>query len=240
MVIEGTDNPYTPTPFLFPAPIGREGKEFPSLDGEPIHPHRVVKAFLSQMKIMDPNLLAHSRSVARYALLTARGLQFRPEQERKVFYSSLLHDLGMMTVDRQILEKKGSLTFEEWQMIQTHPVNAERILSAFPCFRDITPIIRHHHEWYNGMGYPDGLMGENIPFLSRLISVADAFDAMTHDRPYREALSVHDALHIIEEDSGRQFDPKLTGLFVTVILDDLQKRRVREEVRTKGLDMILK
>lgn len=195
--------------------------------GEVIRPHHVIRSFLAQMKIVDPSLLAHSRSVTYYTLLMARAIGLTHEDERKLLYSSLLHDLGQMCIDRRIIEKRERLTPEDWEVIRVHPLSSEKILSPFPCFLEITPIVRHHHERYDGTGYPDGLKGDEIPFMSRLITLTDAFVAMTSERPYRAALMISDALEIIEERKEKQFDPKLAGLFIAVVIETLKRRRER-------------
>ncbi|RLB07400.1 MAG: hypothetical protein DRG50_02985 [Deltaproteobacteria bacterium] len=189
---------------------------------ESIHQHLAIKSFLTQMEILDPALLEHSRLVTHYTLLMGRSLGFTSDDERKLLHSSLLHDLGKMGIDRQIIEKKGKLTPQEWELIRAHPLNSVKILSIFPYFRDIIPIVKHHHEWYDGTGYPDGLMGEEIPLMSRMIMVADAFVAMTSDRPYRAALTINEAVGIIRKNKGRQFDPKLVHLFITVVSEELK------------------
>jgi len=198
-----------------------------------IHPHQVIRAFLSQMKILDPALLKHTRSVTYYTLLMARNLNFTPQDERELVYSALLHDLGQTGIDRRIIEKRERLTPKEWEVIRAHPINSVKILSSFPCFLDISPVIRHHHERFDGTGYPDGLKGEQIPLMSRLIAVVDAFVAMTNDRPYRGALMISDALETIEENKEKQFDPKIANLFIAVVVENLKRRAVRERPAQK-------
>jgi len=188
----------------------------------------VIEAYLTQMELFDPALLQQSRSVTQYALLIARRHEFTPEDERKLEHSSLLHDLGMMCIDRRIITKRGKLTSRESQRIRTHPLDAVRILSTFRFFEDVIPIIKHHHEWYDGTGYPDRLVGEEIPLMSRIIMIADAFVAMTSERPYRAALTVNEALGIINENQGTQFDPTLVPLFNTVVAEDLPSSSLSE------------
>jgi len=200
-----------------------------------IHPHLVIRSFLTQMRILDPALLTHSRSVTYYDLVIAQALSLGPEEKKRLLYSSLLHDIGQMGIDRRIIEKREHLHPKEWDVIRAHPLNSERILSVFPCFSEIVPIIRHHHERYDGTGYPDGLVGKEIPFMSRLLAVADAFVAMTSIRPYRAALMISDALTIIEESKGKQFDPRLVDLFITVVVQNLKRRGTRGK-RTASQD----
>ena len=122
-----------------------------------------------------------------------------------------------MRIDTNI---SGNLTPEERKIINAHSLNSAKVLSVFPYFHDIIPVVRHHHEWYDGTGYPDRLIGENIPFMSRIIMIADAFVAMTSDRPYRDALTTDEALSEIEKNKGIQFDPNLINFFTIVFLED--------------------
>ena len=199
-----------------------------------LHPHQVIRAFLSQMKIMDPALLEHTRSVTHYTLLMARDLNLPKRDRRKLLYSALLHDLGKIGIDQRIMEKREKLTPQEWEIIRAHPINSVKILSSFPCFLDISPIIRHHHERFDGTGYPDGLTGEQIPFKSRLIAVIDSFDAMINNRPYQGAVGISDALETIDANKGKQFDPKLADLFTAVVVENLKQRAVRERTAPKA------
>ena len=185
-----------------------------------IYRQTVIKSFLTQMEIFDPGLLKHSRLVTHYTFLMAQSLRFTPADEIELLHSSLLYDLGMMGIDRRIQEKKGKLTPQEWKVIHVHPQNAGKILSVFPFLRKVIPIFRHHHEWCDGTGYPDGLMGEEIPFMSRITMIADAFVAMTSDRPYRPSLTTDEALEVIEKNKGVQFDPRLVPLVTTVVSEE--------------------
>ncbi len=189
-----------------------------------IHQQAVIMSFLTQMEIFDPALLKQCRSVAHYTVLMAQSLEFAPEEENKLLNSSLLYDLGMIGIDRRIREKRGNLTPQEWEIIRAHPLNGVKILSHFPFFCEILPVVMHHHEWYDGTGYPDSLMGEDIPLLSRIIMIVDAFVALTTDRPYRAALTINKALDVIRYNKGRQFDPKLIYPFIKVVSEDFYRR----------------
>jgi putative nucleotidyltransferase with HDIG domain len=185
-----------------------------------IHQQTVITSFLTQMEIFDPALLKHLRMVAHYTQLMARSLEFTPEDKNKLLNSTLLYDVGMMGVDRRIKEKKDKLNSQEWEIIRAHPLNGVKILSLFSFLREILPIIMHHHEWYDGTGYPEGLMGKDIPLMSRIIMIADAFVALTNDRPYRAALPTNKALGIIKRNKRRQFDPQLVPHFINVVKED--------------------
>ena len=194
-----------------------------------IYRQTVIKSFLTQMEIFDPGLLRHSHLVTHYTFLMAQSLGFTSADEIKLLHSSLLYDLGMMGIDRRIQEKKGKLTPQEWKVIHVHPQNAVKILSVFPFLREVIPIVRHHHEWYDGTGYPDGLIGEHIPLISRIIMIADAFVALISDRPYRPSLTTDEALEVIEKNSGIQFDPTLIPLFTILVSEDLKSSSLQME-----------
>ena len=178
---------------------------------------RAIQSYLMQMEILDPLLLLHSWSVAQYTELMAERLGFTENDKRKLQHSSLVHDLGMLAIQREILEKPGNLTSDEWKFIKAHPLHAVYILSLISSCREIIPIVKHHHEWYDGTGYPEGRKGNDIPLMSRIITLADSFVAMTSDRPYRNPWSTDMALFLIQRSSGVQFDPKLVAPFIEAI-----------------------
>ncbi|MGQ9497575.1 MAG: HD-GYP domain-containing protein [Desulfotomaculales bacterium] len=131
-----------------------------------------------------------------------------------------LHDIGKIGVPEAILDKPGPLTGEEWAIVKRHPVIGAEILSHVESFQTIVLVIRHHHERWDGKGYPDGLAGEKIPLLSRVIAVADAFDAITSDRSYRPRRSVPEALAEIERCAGTQFDPRVVQVFLALMREE--------------------
>jgi HD-GYP domain-containing protein (c-di-GMP phosphodiesterase class II) len=134
-----------------------------------------------------------------------------------IVYGGLLHDVGKIGVPESVLTKPGPLDEDEWELMRRHPEIGERICAPLAAFSAFGPIIRHHHERWDGLGYPDGLRGEAIPIGARIVGMVDAFDAITHDRTYRLARSVADALGEIVRLAGRQFDPELTPLLVEEI-----------------------
>jgi len=185
-----------------------------------MYEERAIGSYLSQTKVLDERLLEHSRSVAGYVQIMSGGLGFGPDETRKLERSSLLHDLGMLGVEREIRDKPGMLTPGEWAVVKSHPVGSAKVISFIPGLREIMPIVRHHHEWYDGTGYPDGLRGDRIPLLSRIISIADSYDAMTHDRPYRAAMSHEEVLKTLYDRSAIQFDPELLEIFIGGVLEN--------------------
>lgn len=170
-------------------------------------------AFLKAVDFYDPYTKGHSERVSYYATSLAKIIG-KEEIINDIFLASALHDIGKLSIPQSILLKKERLTEEEFEKIKEHPVKGEELVKAFEGFEKIGKIIRHHHERYDGKGYPDGLTGEEIPFESRIITVVDAFDAMTTARPYRNALSVNMATKELIENKGKQFDPQLTDEFI--------------------------
>ena len=143
-----------------------------------------------------------------------------------VVFGALMHDIGNLGVPETILRKPGPLTDEESAAMRRHPVIGENICRSFPSSRDFAAIVRHHHERWDGFGYPDRLRGTDIPIGARIVGLVDAFDAMVHDRPYRPALQVESALLEILGEAGRQFDPDLVPLFIEVV-DPVVQARLR-------------
>ena len=129
-----------------------------------------------------------------------------------------MHDIGKIIVPRSILNKTGKLTREEYEIVKRHTLKGYEILMEVDGMEEIAKIVKHHHERWDGNGYPDGLREEQIPFESRILAITDAFDAMTSARPYRAPLSVEEALKEISENGGTQFDPNLARIFVQMIM----------------------
>lgn len=165
----------------------------------------------------NPGTQYHSRQVTKYTLLISDKLKLPQEEREKVARAASLHDIGKIGIPDPILTKPGSLNDEEWAQIEQHPARGAEILSPLEFLSEVLPLIRHHHERYKGSGYPDRLKGEDISLGTRIISVADAFEAMVSERPYRRALSQEEALREIEAGLGDQFDPQIGKLFISAI-----------------------
>ncbi len=159
-----------------------------------------------------------------HRLATRAGLD--AAETKGIVFGSLIHDIGNLGVPETILLKPGPLTHEESAEMRRHPVIGENICRSFPSSRLFAPIVRHHHERWDGFGYPDRLRAEEIPIGARIVGLVDAFDAMIHDRPYRPALEIESALLEVLSEAGRQFDPDLVPLFVEV-LDPVVQARLR-------------
>lgn len=173
-----------------------------------------MSALAATIDAKDPYTRGHSVRVTRYSLQIARQLNLPTRNLDTVMYAAVLHDIGKIGIDEAILRKPGLLTPKEAQVMALHPVIGGKIVERVAFLREAQACIRHHHERYDGSGYPDGLLGEAIPLGARIIAVADAFDAMTTDRPYRAALSQVEALAELQRDTGRHLDPTLVRLFV--------------------------
>jgi putative two-component system response regulator len=140
-------------------------------------------------------------------------------QRELLYVGALLHDVGQLAVRAEVLRKPGPLTDEELVEVRFHPVLGERLCATLRCARELGPIIRHHHERWDGNGYVDGLAGNEIPLLARAISVGDAFEAMTYDRPYRKALAVEEAVARLRSGAGSQWDPDVIEVFLALVAD---------------------
>ncbi|MCX2727346.1 HD-GYP domain-containing protein [Thermomicrobium sp. 4228-Ro] len=162
----------------------------------------------------DPYTAAHSQRVAQLtALILDEFPELSAEEREAIISAARIHDLGKVATSDTILRKPGRLTEDEFAVIKRHPVDGSEILRHLSPYRHIVEIVRHHHERWDGRGYPDGLAGEAIPFGSRVIAVADTYDAMTTDRPYRRALTHDEALAELRRGAGTQFDPAVVAAF---------------------------
>ena len=169
---------------------------------------------------------AHSREVRTMAQSIARKLNLPSEALSTLALAAQLHDLGKIAVPDHILRQPGPLTEADWEIIKLHPVAGANIVGRIPCFKTAAAIIRHHHEHFDGSGYPDGLKGEAIPYSARIIAVADAYQAMTTDRPYRKALPSPEVESELRRQSGRQFDPMVVEACLEVLKLGQGKGRV--------------
>jgi HD-GYP domain-containing protein (c-di-GMP phosphodiesterase class II) len=152
--------------------------------------------------------------VAGYALAIGHGLAVDPTVIERLEYAALLHDIGKIAIARAILVKPSGLTDSEYEAIKQHPLRGADIVERIPSLGDIVPYVRYHHEWFDGRGYCHGKRGDEIPLLARVLSVADAYDAMTTARPYRPAKSPEEARAELARMSGLQFDPHIVDCFM--------------------------
>jgi two-component system cell cycle response regulator len=172
---------------------------------------------LTALMECSPGLGEHTGVVAQLAAMTARGLGLSEHETKRIELAGELHDIGKVAIPEAILNKPGPLDEEEWEFMRRHTLIGERILAAAPSLAHSADLVRSSHERYDGGGYPDGLAGSEIPLGASIITVCDAFDAMTSARPYGEAISVSDALAELRLCSGAQFDPRVVGTFCDLI-----------------------
>ena len=159
----------------------------------------------------------HMKDIAEYSVDIARKLGLSEADVENIRMAALLHDLGKITVPDDILKKPGRLSAEEMEVIRKHPAHGAKMIESIEPMKDAREIIRHHHEYYDGSGYPDGLRGEDIPLGARIIGVADAFDAMTSNRPYRKALPMDKVIKELKDFSGIQFDPDIVKVLILIL-----------------------
>ena len=183
-----------------------------------------IQSLAAAVDAKDRYTHGHSERVTAYALEIGEALQMSSEMRDALKVAGLLHDLGKIGVPDSILNKPGSLTQEEREALQRHPSIGGDILHQSPQLDLIIPAVLFHHERWDGAGYPDGLAGESIPLVARILAIADAFDAMTSDRPYRSAMSVDEGLLELQANAGKQFDPALVDAFIRQMSSVAQKR----------------
>jgi HD-GYP domain-containing protein (c-di-GMP phosphodiesterase class II) len=175
-----------------------------------------VEALAAAIEAKDPYTRGHSKRVTQFAILLAERFGVSDAEIRNLRYGATLHDIGKIGVSGKILNKKGRLTTEEFEVIKRHPGIGENIIGPVDFLQGARPVVRSHHERFDGSGYPDGFREEEIPFLARITAVVDFFDALTSDRPYRKAYSIEQTIHIIREGIGREFDPMVAKEFLEI------------------------
>ena len=173
----------------------------------------------------------HSERVTKLGLKIGRFLRLTQEEMDVLHRGGLLHDIGKLGIPVDILDKDGKLTKEEEKVMREHVRLGARILEPIAAYADVIPIVLHHHENFNGEGYPEGLAGKDISLGGRIFAVADSFDALTSDRPYRQALNREHAIEVIKQGCGSQYDPDIVRAFFEVIAPGIERRRGVDESR---------
>ncbi|MPL94857.1 hypothetical protein SDC9_41015 [bioreactor metagenome] len=176
-----------------------------------------IKTLISVINAKDRYTYGHSERVVLYSRLLAQKLSLSKEEEDTLIYGAYMHDIGKINIAQDILMKKMPLLPEEWNMLKQHPENGVEIIKPVKSLQNMIPIILHHHEKYNGTGYPGNLKGEEIPYLARVLTVVDSFDAMTSNRPYNKRKTYEEAIIELRKFSGIQFDPIIAEKFIEVI-----------------------
>ena len=184
-----------------------------------------LETLVATLEVREPETYAHSFRVRAYALHLATAMNYPAVDLPRLAYAALLHDVGKVAVSDVILLKPGPLTECEFEILKSHSIVGEKIVSRMGFLADAGKIVRHHHERWDGRGYPDGISGNEIPFGSRLFAVADTLDAMTSNRCYRSSLTIEEARKEIERCAGSQFDPAIAEMFPTVSDDTWRQLR---------------
>jgi len=192
-----------------------------------------IKSLVTLLDTRVPQEYTHSPYFSRLVIAIGRQMQLDERQIQSIEYASMLHDTGKVDIPQEILTKTTKLTPRELKIIKHHPAKGAEILRHLQILRPAIPIILHHHEKYNGMGYPSKLKKGQIPLGARIMAVADSFEAMVYGRPYRERMSVAAAIKEVKRKSGSQFDPKVTEAFLKVIspAGSYSKIRLSQRVR---------
>ncbi len=191
-----------------------------------------IEGLVSALEAKDKYTSGHSRRVTEYALLIAQAIGLPQEEQEKIEWAGLLHDIGKIGIRLEALNKPGKITKQEHEMFKDHTTMGKQILEQIHFLQEIVPLVYHHHEWYDGSGYPTGIKAEQIPLGARILAIADAYDAMTSDRPYRKALTQEEAIKELRRCSGTQFDPNLVEVFITQLE---QNKKIVEEKKKEWM-----
>jgi HD-GYP domain-containing protein (c-di-GMP phosphodiesterase class II) len=178
----------------------------------------------SAVETKDRSSIGHGRRVAELVMSTARQMRLSRKEHTIMEYAAFLQDIGNVRVPHSILNASDSLTPEEFEIVRNHTLIGADIIEQITFLRDISPIIRHHHEYWDGSGYPKGLKGSEIPLGARIIAVCTAYDAMIHEKPYRPAIDEEEAIRAIRAAAGAKYDPAVVDAFLKAL-----KKRLREE-----------
>lgn len=194
-----------------------------------------IEALRLTVDAKDEYTCGHSDRVAYYSKKVGEGFGLSTDEIDLLSTAGIFHDIGKIGTADDILKKSNELTASEYDVIKQHPLKGAHILSALSMFQDVVPLVRSHHEWIDGSGYPEGLKGDEIPFLARILTVADAFDAMTSNRRYRTKLDVEHAKEQLLNGAGIQFDAEVIDVFIRVIIDHADE--VMKEVETTHINL---
>lgn len=181
-----------------------------------------IQALAQAIEARDMYTKGHSARVARYSVALARETRYPEHEIETLEFAAFLHDVGKIGVRDSVLLKAGPLDEEEWKHMRTHPVVGYEIAVKLEIMRPLVSCIRNHHERWDGKGYPDGLAGDQIPLIARIVAIADAFDAMATDRPYKAALTLDESIAAFRKQRGVMYDPQLSELFIERVIGELK------------------
>jgi len=194
-----------------------------------------AKVLAYTLEEKDPYTSGHSERVCYYSDFISKRLSLSPKERSELQIASYLHDIGKIGISNRFINKKGTLTPTDWAVIKQHTRKSIELLVPLNLSSNIISYIQHHHERYDGTGYPDGLAGEKIPLGARIIAISDSYDSMTSDRPYRKPLTNGDAKSELLKNAGKQFDPKLVGLFLDVLKEMEEVFLVKDHLRVPAV-----
>ncbi|MCD6231692.1 HD-GYP domain-containing protein [Candidatus Aerophobetes bacterium] len=182
---------------------------------------QVLTILTKLIEMKDSYTEGHSEQVSLWSEIISRKLGLSQKEQEEIKLAAKLHDIGKIGIPDRILKKPAKLSEEEYAEVRKHSSLGADLFSNIDSLKKISKIIKHHHEWYNGKGYPDGLRGEEIPVGSRIINVADAYQAMTSNRPYRKAFSKEKAIDELKRCAGTQFDPEIVRIFIEILNENI-------------------
>ncbi|MCJ7783137.1 MAG: response regulator [Desulfobacterales bacterium] len=194
-----------------------------------------AKVLAYTLEEKDPYTSGHSERVCYYSDFISKRLSLSPKERSELQIASYLHDIGKIGISNRFINKKGTLTPTDWAVIKQHTRKSIELLVPLNLSSNIISYIQHHHERYDGTGYPDGLAGEKIPLGARIIAISDSYDSMTSDRPYRKPLTNGDAKSELLKNAGKQFDPKLVALFLDVLKEMEDVFLVKDHLRAPAV-----
>jgi HD-GYP domain-containing protein (c-di-GMP phosphodiesterase class II) len=196
-----------------------------------------AKVLAYTLEEKDPYTSGHSERVCYYSDFISKRLSFSPKERSELQIASYLHDIGKIGISNRFINKKGALTPTDWAIIKQHTKKSIELLIPLNLSPSIIAYIQHHHERYDGTGYPNGLAGEQIPLGARIIAISDSYDSMTSDRPYRKPLSNGDAKNELVKNAGKQFDPNLVSIFLDVLKEMEEVFLVRDHLRVPAISV---
>ena len=182
-----------------------------------------IKTLISIINAKDKYTYSHVERVVIYSRLMAKKLELSEDEKKQLIYGAYMHDIGKINIPNEILTKKMRLTKEEWEILKQHPKDGVEIIKSVNSLKNVVPLILYHHERYDGFGYPVGLKEKEIPYLARVLTVIDSFDAMTSSRPYNKRKTYDEGLIELERCSGTQFDPEIVRIFSEVVKENINE-----------------